>query len=772
MSRLERFSAESAVQAQTTAMGDQLEGELRARVRAVRLLARRWESTDRPALGEWRSDAQLLLAEQPGFRAVAWIDPTLEFRSVVGARGRAVDTASVRRAVHGAGIGRPEGGGSARGQALSPVGGAALVTAVPIYRGSEFRGWVASVIDVSALLEAVWPRSSGSERSITLVDERGVVYERLGPAGPGWSAATDVGFAGVDWELRVAPGPELAAQIRPPFRRLTLVLVLFGAALLVIAVGLAQQARRRARRLAEVNRALEEQVADRRVAEAVAAEALKRLEAVFRASPLAIIALDKDGWVTSWNAAAERMFGWKAEEVVGERFPVLMSGDEGEALLPWERVLEGRYPATIDVRAVTRQGSPVDVRVWSAPVTDAAGEVTGVMVVAEDVQERRRLERQLLQAQRMESVGRLAGGVAHDFNNVLTAILGHTEIALNELAPDAPMREDLEQVKKAAERAAALTRQLLAFGRQQVLQPRVMDLNEVVADIEKLLRRLIGEHIDLRTVLDPHLGPVRADPAQIEQVIMNLAVNARDAMPEGGTLTIETANVDILEGYVQEPVVLEPGRYVMLRVIDTGVGMDEATRHRAFEPFFTTKEAGKGTGLGLATVYGIVQQSGGHVAIESEVGQGTTVSVYLPRVDEPVERPESVAVPEAVVGGKETVLLVEDDDGVRRLASLVLSRNGYTVLQAATPTEALAIVREQARPVDLLLADVVMPEMSGRGLAERLRPFCPSLKVLYMSGYMDKSLAVTDAPEVLERLLPKPFTSDSLLRAVRRALDA
>jgi PAS domain S-box-containing protein len=772
LARNERLSIESAIESQATVMGDRLEGELRARVMAVVGLARRWDSLERPALRQWQSDARLLLEEQPGHQAILWIDPSLELQSILGRRGAAaIDTLGVRGVIRRAGLEPVGEGGYTLARAELPLDGAGLLTSVPVFRDSEFQGWVASIIDVSALIDAVWPLGS-SGRSIAVVDEGGVIYERLGLGGLSRFAQARVGLNGLEWELRVSPELGLISEMQSPFPTLTLVLGLFGSALLGISIALWQKAHFRAGKLRAVNEALEAQIAERLRAEAVADEAHKRLEAVFRASPLAILALDRGGRVTRWNAAAEQLFGWQEHDVLGRPIPVISPAEEGRVLLPWDRVLRGEYPATIDLQAQRRDGSSVEVRLWAAPVTDVAGRTTGVIVVAEDITERQRLELQLLQAQKMESIGRLAGGIAHDFNNVLTAILGHAEIALNELAEDAPMRLDLTEVKKAAERAAGLTRQLLAFSRRQLLHPRVLDLNEVVLDIEKLLRRLIGEHIELVTKLAPQSGRIRADPGQIEQVIMNLAVNARDAMPEGGVLRIETANVDVLREYPRQPVALEPGRWALLRVSDNGVGMDEATRQHAFDPFFTTKEPGKGTGLGLSTVYGIVRQSGGHVMIESEPGRGTTVRVYLPRVEAPVEWHEMPLVPAPVTGGTETVLLVEDDEGVRSLARSILARNGYIVLEAATPGEAQAIVTRGGGSIDLLVTDVVMPEMSGRSLAERLRAELPQLKVLYMSGYMESPGARHDVPEFFKRLLSKPFTGDGLLRAVREALDS
>ncbi|MBI4877930.1 MAG: response regulator [Acidobacteria bacterium] len=388
----------------------------------------------------------------------------------------------------------------------------------------------------------------------------------------------------------------------------------------------------------------------------------------------------------------------------------------------------------------------------------------------QDITERKRLEDQLLQAQKLESVGRLAGGVAHDFNNLLTVINGYSELAISRLGPAHPLRNSLEQIRAAGERAAGLTRQLLAFSRRQVLQPRVLDLNDVIVNVEKLIRRLIGEDVELRLLLGRSPGSVRADPGQVEQVIMNLAVNSRDAMPEGGTLTLETAGVRLPDESGKTPD-LPPGSYVTLTVRDTGVGMDEQTRSHIFEPFFTTKEAGKGTGLGLATVYGIVRQSGGDVSVESAPGKGAAFTVYLPCTGEGAEvlRAAGTAPPQT---GRETVLLVEDEPGVRELVREMLSVLGYTTLEAACGEDALRLFLERGTGIQLLLTDVIMPGMSGRELARRVCAIRPGLKVLFMSGYPDGAIVQHGAPDLGVHLIQKPISLAELGRQVRSALDA
>jgi signal transduction histidine kinase/CheY-like chemotaxis protein len=391
--------------------------------------------------------------------------------------------------------------------------------------------------------------------------------------------------------------------------------------------------------------------------------------------------------------------------------------------------------------------------------------------VRADIGKRASLEEQLRQSQKLEAIGRLAGGIAHDFNNILTAIMGYSALLQAGLGERDPLRLEVEEIKKAVRRASSLIQQLLAFSRRQVLQLKVLDLNAVVMNIQQLLQRLIGEDIELVILPAPALRHVKADPGQIEQVLMNLALNARDAMPKGGKLTIETANVTVDEAFARRHLI-SPGPYAMLSVTDTGLGMDADIQAHIFEPFFTTKEPGKGTGLGLATVYGIVKQSGGNVFVYSEPGRGATCKIYLPRVDEPLTALEAAKPIIEPVSGTETILLVEDEESVRELVSKVLQRNGYTILEARHGEEAVDLCTKFEGDIHLLVTDVVMPRMSGREVAETLQPTRPTMKVLYLSGYTDDEVVRHGVLESMTAFLQKPFTPDALARKVRDVLDA
>ena len=470
------------------------------------------------------------------------------------------------------------------------------------------------------------------------------------------------------------------------------------------------------------------------------------------------------------SPAYERVLGYSVDEALASDLFALIHPEDREGVLGvFGELLQGAPGCrrVVNFRLRHKDGT------WKILESSATNllhdpDVGGIVVNTRDLTEHARLEEQYRQAQKMEAVGQLAGGIAHDFNNLLTVIGANAAFLLEGLGPNDPRRQDAEEIQRATERAASLTHQLLAFSRRQVLQPRVLDVNTVVADMDKMLRRLIGEDVELRTVLTEGLPPVLADPGQLEQVILNLSVNARDAMPDGGKLTIETRAVELDADYAGVHG-LAPGTYVMMAVSDTGAGMNRETQLRIFEPFFTTKT--HGTGLGLATVYGIVEQSEGHVAVYSELGRGTTFKVYLPVTDEAAGQHRTGELPIPTLQGSETVLLVEDEAAVRAVATRVLRDAGYTVFEAVSGPAAIALAEREPRGIDLLVTDVIMPRMSGRELADRIVTRRPDLSVLYVSGYTDDSMLHHGVLEPGMFFLEKPFTAEALLRKVRQVLD-
>jgi PAS domain S-box-containing protein len=503
------------------------------------------------------------------------------------------------------------------------------------------------------------------------------------------------------------------------------------------------------------------------------------LSAIVQSSNDAIVSQRLDGTITSWNGAAERLFGYSAAEAIGMPMALVVPPDRrAEDHILLALLAAGDRIERHETVRRRKGDTEFPVSLSFAPIFDVSGKVMGASQSVRDLTQQRKAdavlrstEDQLRQAQKMEAIGRLAGGIAHDFNNILSVILSYSHLTLADLEPTDPMSDGIGEIHKAALRAADLTRQLLLFSRQQVVAPKVLDLNDVLAGMDKLLRRIVGEDVELVSVGAPELGRVFADPGNVEQIIMNLVVNARDAMPRGGKLTLETSNAVLDSDYVREHLGSSTGPHVMLAVSDTGIGMDRATQARIFEPFFTTKEAGKGTGLGLSTVFGVAQQSGGSVWVYSELGKGTTFKVYFPRV----ETKPLVADPSAEAAeyrGSETILLVEDQEQVRNVASGILGRRGYRVVVAQSAREALLLCEKQRAGIQLLLTDVVMPDMGGAELAQRMATMQPDMKVLFMSGYTDDSIVRHGVLQSEMAFLQKPFTPDSLLRKVREAIDA
>lgn len=487
----------------------------------------------------------------------------------------------------------------------------------------------------------------------------------------------------------------------------------------------------------------------------------------------AVISTDLRGYVTSWNIGAEGVFCYTKDEVRRRHISFLYPPEEYDRIEKGiARSIRTQETYSTEARATRKDGTKLFVHVSFSRLCDETGDLRGIIAYHMDITKNKELEEQLRQSQKMEAIGQLAGGVAHDFNNLLTVIQGYSEVALLKTRPEDPLREHFMKIHEAARRAGGLTHQLLAFSRRQVLELEALDLNKTVEDLHGMLRRVIGEDIELDTVLEKDLWRVKADPRQMEQMIINFAVNARDAMPMGGRLTIETANVRLDDSYTGEHLDVTPGPYVMLSVSDTGTGISREIMEHIFEPFFTTKEKGKGTGLGLSMVYGTVKQSGGTISVYSEIDCGTAFKVYLPRTTELQENTEKDGIPAQAPSGNETILLVEDDKAVRELSVRILAMQGYQVLEAPSPQEAIRVAQTYEKTIDMVFTDIVMPQMSGKELAVHLRAFLPNLRLLYMSGYTDQSVVRHGVLEEGAFFIQKPFTVEGLAKKVREVLDS
>jgi PAS domain S-box-containing protein len=586
-------------------------------------------------------------------------------------------------------------------------------------------------------------------------------------------------FAGRDWFHRASPFPEYRQQIINSLKRDVIQKGVEKVFSLVCKNGEIKEIEFKPTLLDDGRIVvIFSDITERKGAEESLRESEENYRSLIESARDAIFTLSPTGMITSLNTAFEKITGWSCAEWIGKPFVSILHPDDLRTATDlFGHLLQGEMLPIFELRVLFKSGG-YGLGEFTVTPQIQKGIVKGFLGIARDITERKRaeeeratLQAELRQSQKMEAVGRLAGGIAHDFNNLLTVIGGNCQLSLLELKQGDPLKGNIEEIEAAADRATSLTRRLLAFSRRQILDMKVLDLNTIIRELDKMLRRVIGEDIELVTFLSDGLGTVKTDLGWMEQVIMNLVVNARDAMSSGGKLIVETTNVELGESYVHSHVAVKPGHYVMLSVSDTGVGMTPEVKERVFEPFFTTKDKGKGTGLGLSTVYGIVKQSGGDIGVHSEPGLGTTFKIYLPRVDESLEEMREKVTGKELPHGGETILVVEDEEDVRGLAVRVLERQGYTVLETSCGDDALVLMRERKEPIHMILTDVVMPRMNGRQLAERLIPLHPKMKVLYMSGYADNAIVHHSVLEEGVNYIQKPFSIDELARKVREVLD-
>ena len=776
----ERAHFRNTIKVEAKFVSNKIVTETQSRIFALFRLAKRWEIRGLPPEGQWESDAVLFVSRFQGYQAIEWVAPSFHVRRIAPLEGNEADQDRDLGAEP-----RPrvalEAARDRREVMLARSidwtrGGEVLLVCIPLYHEEKFLGFLVGVFRFQQWLDTVLENVALGYR-LALVDGQEEVYGRHGThesVNPQWGQQTEIAFHGVNWRLQVWPRPESLTGARSPLPNAVLVSGLLVVFLLAWAVRLAQMARLRAKEVDAANRELKTEIWERQRAE----EALRSSEADYRSlvqnAPYGIFRVSAEGnHFSTVNPALLEMLGYGSQaELLAANLAADIYRDPSEAGRWVEQYRNQKRFDGIEVEWKRKDETPIVVRLGGRPVTDARGAPQGFEVIAEDITQRRVLEHQLQQALKMEAIGRLAGGLAHDFNNLVMIIQGYTRLLLNTLGPNAAIGGNLEEIRTAAERAASLTRQLLAFSRKQVLQPQVVDLNALVTEAVMLLSPLLGEHIKIVTRLDRGLGPVKADPGQIVQVTVNLAVNARDAMPHGGELTIETANVQLDEAYAQHHAALRPGSYVMLTVSDTGSGMDPETLAHIFEPFYTTKERGKGTGLGLATVYGIVGQSGGAIRVDTALGQGTSFKIYLPQVREAVQTIELEKDLADSLQGSETVLVVEDEESLLKLTREFLKMRGYTVLEARNGAEAIQVAEQHPGSIHVLLTDAVMPGMSGRELAERLAPLRPDMKVMYMSAYTEDAIVHLGILDGETAFLEKPFNPDDLARKVREVLNS
>ena len=758
---LSRESAQLAETAELAAHSIQskITSSISTYVAPLEALAARWGADADPWQSEWQSEAQQLHERFPALESIQWVDAS--YTTQWGVPSQHLEPRMLRQEMDSA---RKAGKTVVVPSPGSNIAGKSLLALIPISHHGKFEGCVIATLATGHWLRLVIDPEvpKGYTALLSYADEQ--LYMWHASAVPGASrylSETSVNFYGLPLVVSVWPTPDEWSGSRNMLFTLSLVI-----GLLIYASGaLAVVARRQARAVEGAKQKMAVQQQDLR-------QANERLETVIQAAPFGIVALDPDGTVRSWSSAAESMFGWTEQEVLGRIPPFVGTGQLEEFHAKIQQTLQGELIAGLERRRQRKDGNPIDVAVWTAPLRDATGSITSIILAVADISERKKLEEQLRHSQKMEAVGRLAGGVAHDFNNLLTIINGYGHMMLGALGPQDRLRSHAEQILKAGNQAAALTTQLLAFSRRQMIQPKPVDLNHLITNLEKMLRRVIGEDIVLYTLLGDDLDCVKADPNQMEQVLINLVANARDAMPQGGALTISTRNVKLDAPLHCEGNEILPGAYVEIAVSDTGEGMDAETRNHLFEPFFTTKERGKGTGLGLSSVYGSIRQNAGGIVVHSERGRGTEFLIYLPQLLEPLSLPKIEPAANGFHRGCETILLVEDEAELRKMLRESFTSAGYRVLEAADGTDALRKWEREASSIDLLLTDVVMPLLNGRELAKRLTSVAPHIQVIYISGYADDVLAYHGTLEDGTILMQKPFSPAELMLKVREVLDA
>ena len=757
------LSHETAQVAQTAALAtrniqSKITSSISTQVAPLEALVARWGADPDPWQPEWESEATQLHQMYPALESINLVDASYTRRW--GAPSVQSQLPSLRPAIEATRRSRQTMVVPATGTA----GDKSFVVLIPMFRHGQFSGCVIAPLRTEQWLNSIVDTEIPKGYSASISHREEQVYTR---AAAGASSALvylsegRITFYGMPWVVRVWPTLDTWTELRQTLLALSLLIGL----LIYMSGALAVVARRK-------TRAVERAKLRMAVHQENLRHANQRMGAVIQASPLAIVVMNLASQVKGWNSAAERIFGWNADEVMNLVPPFVVGEQMEEFLAKVELAGRGELIAGLERRWNRKDGSPIDVAVWTAPMRGTERPASSIIMTIADISERKKLEEQLRHSQKMEAVGRLAGGVAHDFNNLLTVINGYGHMMLDTLNPGDRMHGHAEQIVKAGNQAAALTTQLLAFSRRQMIQPKAVDLNHLITNLEKMLRRVIGEDIALHTLLSPELASIKADPNQMEQVLINLVANARDAMPRGGALTVATKNVTLDECLSCEGGDIPPGSYVEMAVADTGEGMDAETRSHLFEPFFTTKERGKGTGLGLSSVYGSVRQNGGGIVVWSERGSGAAFRIYLPQLREPEPARIPEPLPTGIRRGTETILLVEDEAPLRRMLRESLSNAGYHVLEASDGADALRKWELQAAYIDLLLTDVVMPLVNGRELAKRMAALSPGMQVIYMSGYADDVIAYHGILEDGTTVIQKPFSPSALLLKLREILDA